>query len=70
MTVDEIGGRADIKTAGAIRIGRIDGAAAVKNSNGDTWIGEVTGEGRVNAANGADLRGPRAVGHRRQDGER
>lgn len=52
VTVDEIGGRADIKTAGAIRIGRIDGAAAVKNSNGDTWIGEITGEGRINAANG------------------
>ena len=52
VTVDEIEGRADIKTAGAIRIGRIDGAAAVKNSNGDTWIGEITGEGRINAANG------------------
>ena len=52
VTVDEIAGRADIKTAGAIRIGRIDGAAAIKNSNGDTWIGEITGEGRINAANG------------------
>jgi DUF4097 and DUF4098 domain-containing protein YvlB len=35
-----------------VRIGSIDGTAVVKNSNGDTWIGEVTGDLRVNAANG------------------
>jgi hypothetical protein len=35
-----------------MRITAIDGLAAVKNSNGDTWIGEVTGEARVSAANG------------------
>jgi DUF4097 and DUF4098 domain-containing protein YvlB len=53
VTVDRIGGPAEVKTAGAIRIGRIDGTASIKNSNGDTWIGEVTGEARVHAANGA-----------------
>jgi DUF4097 and DUF4098 domain-containing protein YvlB len=35
-----------------VRIDRIDGAAVVKNSNGDTWIGQVSGDLRVNAANG------------------
>jgi Putative adhesin len=53
VTVDVIGGSAEIRTAGAVRIGRIDGSAVIKNSNGDTRIGEVAGEARVNAANGA-----------------
>ncbi len=53
VTVDVIGGRAEIKTAGAVRLGRVDGAAVIRNANGDTTIGEVTGEARVNAANGA-----------------
>jgi DUF4097 and DUF4098 domain-containing protein YvlB len=35
-----------------VRIDHIDGAAVVKNSNGDTWIGQVTGNLQVNAANG------------------
>ncbi len=33
-------------------MGSIDGAAVAKNSNGDTWIGDITGDLRVNAANG------------------
>ena len=53
MTVDVVGGRAEIRTSGAVRIGRIDGPAVIRNANGDTWIGEVTGEARVTAANGA-----------------
>ncbi len=53
VTVEKVAGTAEVKTAGAIRIGRIDGPASIKNSNGDTWIGEVTGEIRVRAANGA-----------------
>ena len=53
VTVDEVAGPADVKTAGAVRIERIDGRASIKNANGDTWIGEVTGEARVQAANGA-----------------
>ena len=43
----------DISTAsGAIRLGTVDGRAVVKNSNGDTEIGDVTGDLRVSAANG------------------
>jgi hypothetical protein len=53
ITIEAIHGRADVKTAGVIRVGRIDGAAAIRNSNGDTWMGEITGEARVTAANGA-----------------
>lgn len=53
IMVEAIHGRADVKTAGVIHVGKIDGPAAIKNSNGETWIGEVTGEGRVTAANGA-----------------
>lgn len=53
VTVDVAIGRAEITTAGAVRIGRIDGPAVVKNRNGDTWVGEIAGDARVNAANGA-----------------
>ena len=43
----------DIATgSGAVRLGTIDGAAVVKNSNGDTEIGDVVGDLRVKAANG------------------
>jgi hypothetical protein len=52
VIVDVATGRVDVKTAGAVRIGRLDGPAVVKNRNGDTWIGEVTGDARVNASNG------------------
>ena len=38
---------------GAVRIGSVDGPPTVKNSNGDTEIGEVAGDVRVRAANGA-----------------
>ena len=43
----------DIATAsGAVRLGTINGHAVVKNSNGDTEIGDVAGDLRVRAANG------------------
>jgi DUF4097 and DUF4098 domain-containing protein YvlB len=46
-------GDAEVTTgSGSIRVDRVDGAAVVKNSNGDTWLGEVAGDLRVNAANG------------------
>jgi DUF4097 and DUF4098 domain-containing protein YvlB len=45
-------GDVDVKTSGSVRIGSIDGAAVIKNSNGGTSIGEITGDLRVNAANG------------------
>ncbi|OLT11057.1 hypothetical protein BJF78_27730 [Pseudonocardia sp. CNS-139] len=59
VTVDRVGGDADISTgSGRVHVGEIDGAAVVKNSNGDTEIGTVTGNARVRAANG-DI----SVGH-------
>jgi hypothetical protein len=53
VAVDVAVGRTQVTSAGAVRIGRIDGPAVVKNHNGDTWIGEVTGEARVHASNGS-----------------
>jgi hypothetical protein len=53
VNADLVRGRADVKTCGGVRIGKVEGAAVIKNSNGDTWIGEVAGEARVNAANGS-----------------
>ena len=42
ITVEHGGGLAEVTTGtGAVRMTRIDGPAVVKNSNGDTWIGEV-----------------------------
>jgi hypothetical protein len=53
ITVDAIAGRAEIKTAGSIRIGSIEGPAVIKNANGDTRIGEIAGDARLNASNGS-----------------
>src|SRR5262249_50484359 len=47
VTVEDVAGSAEIRTTGDVRIGRVDGNASIKNANGDTWIGEVTGEARV-----------------------
>ena len=39
---------AEITTgSGAVHVGSIAGAGVIKNSNGDTWVGEVTGDLRV-----------------------
>jgi DUF4097 and DUF4098 domain-containing protein YvlB len=53
ITVETIDGRADIKTAGAIRIGSIDGPAVIRNANGDSRVGEIHGDARLHASNGA-----------------
>lgn len=53
ITVETIAGRAEIKTSGAIRIGVIEGPAVIKNANGDTRIGEIAGDARLNASNGS-----------------
>ena len=53
ITVDCAVGDAAITGSGEVRIRQIDGAAVIKNLNGDTWVGEVTGHLRCNAANGA-----------------
>jgi hypothetical protein len=54
LAVDFAHGDAEATTgSGDIRLGLVDGGGAVvKNSNGDTWIGEVTRDARINAANG------------------
>jgi hypothetical protein len=53
VTVEAIVGTADVKTAGAIRIGSIDGPAVIRNANGDTRVGEVAGDARLHASNGS-----------------
>ena len=53
VNIERAAGRAEISTgSGRLEVRRVDGSAAVRNSNGDTWIGDVVGELRVNAANG------------------
>jgi hypothetical protein len=45
-------GDVDVKTTGTVRVGTVDGAAVIKNSNGDTSIHDVVGDLRVHTANG------------------
>lgn len=52
VTVDRAVGQAEVTGSGEVRIREIDGAAVIKNLNGHTWVGEVTGDLRCNAANG------------------
>jgi hypothetical protein len=52
VSVDHVAGDAEITAAGELRLRRIDGSATVKNINGDTWVGEVTGDLRLTSANG------------------
>ncbi len=52
VTVDRVRGRAEVTGSGPLRISQIDGPAVIKNLNGVTWIGEVTGDLRCSSANG------------------
>jgi DUF4097 and DUF4098 domain-containing protein YvlB len=61
VTVDRVGGRGEVTASGQLRINEIDGPAVIKNLNGVTWIGEVKGDLRCNAANG-DITVDRALG--------
>jgi hypothetical protein len=61
VSVDRMTGRGEITGSGQIRIGEIDGSAAVKNLNGAIWVGEVTGDLRCNSAHG-DVTIDRALG--------
>ncbi|MCX4981480.1 DUF4097 family beta strand repeat-containing protein [Streptomyces sp. NBC_00572] len=45
-------GEAEIHGSGRVQVGRISGAATVRNLNGETVIGEIGGELRVNSSNG------------------
>lgn len=53
VTIEAIAGRGEVKTAGAIRIGSIDGPAVIRNANGDTRIGAIAGDARLHASNGS-----------------
>lgn len=52
ITVDRVVGRAEVTGAGEVSIREIDGPATIKNLNGDTRIGGISGEFRCRAANG------------------
>ena len=53
VTAGRVSGDARCTTSsGAIRIDRVGGNALVKNSNGDTWIGDAGSSTRVKSANG------------------
>jgi DUF4097 and DUF4098 domain-containing protein YvlB len=61
VTVDRVVGRAEVTGSGQVRIAEVDGPAVIKNLNGVTWVGEVKGDIRCNAANG-DITIDRALG--------
>lgn len=52
ITVNRVAGRAEVSTAGEVSITRVDGPATIKNLNGATRVGEVTGDLRCSSANG------------------
>lgn len=52
LTLGTARGEAQLTTTGDIRIGRIEGNAVVKTSNGRTWIDEVAGHLRIKSSNG------------------
>jgi DUF4097 and DUF4098 domain-containing protein YvlB len=52
ITVGRVAGDATIRGAGEVRVTAVRGDADVKNLNGGTWVGEVTGELTVRSSNG------------------
>lgn len=61
LTLGSATGETRLTTTGDIRIGRIEGNAVVKTSNGNTWVDEAVGHLRVKTANG-DIEVGRARG--------
>jgi DUF4097 and DUF4098 domain-containing protein YvlB len=54
ITVERATGRAEVTAgSGEVRLGELDAAAVIKNSNGDTWVGVAGGDLRLNTANGS-----------------
>jgi hypothetical protein len=54
ITVEHATGRAEVTAgSGEVRLGELDAAAVIKNSNGDTWVGVAGGDLRLNTANGS-----------------
>jgi len=52
VTVGRAHGRTEITGSGQLRVREIEGPAVLKNLNGATWVGLVTGDLRCNSANG------------------
>ncbi|MEU5210440.1 DUF4097 family beta strand repeat-containing protein [Streptomyces sp. NPDC020742] len=52
IRVDRVTGEAEVTAGGRIDVREIGGTATVKNSNGETVLGEVHGNLRSNSANG------------------
>jgi DUF4097 and DUF4098 domain-containing protein YvlB len=52
VVVDRAGGDSNILGSGEVRVQEVAGRAAVKNLNGDTWIGIVSGDVSFNSAHG------------------
>jgi hypothetical protein len=52
VTARRIGGSAEIKSAGAVRIDEVCGTTAIKNLNGTTQVGRVEGDLTCRSANG------------------
>ncbi|MFI6291074.1 DUF4097 family beta strand repeat-containing protein [Nonomuraea sp. NPDC050790] len=60
ITVDRVGGRAEITTdSGEVRVHEIGGGAAVSNDDGECYLGEVGGDLRLSGVHG-DMRVERA----------
>lgn len=53
ITVNHVTGDVEARTgSGRIHLGRIGGSAKLKNTDGDSWVGDITGELRCQAAGG------------------
>jgi DUF4097 and DUF4098 domain-containing protein YvlB len=54
IVVERATARAEVTVgSGDVRLRELDDGAAIKNSNGDTWVGVAGGDLRLNAANGS-----------------
>jgi DUF4097 and DUF4098 domain-containing protein YvlB len=52
VSVQRVSGDADLTGGGGLRVGYIGGSATLKNTNGDTWVGECAGDLKIKSANG------------------
>lgn len=52
VSVDQVIGDATVTGSGDLRVGAVGGAATIRNLDGDSWIGEVNGDIRLNSAHG------------------
>jgi hypothetical protein len=54
IDIGNVAGRAEINAgSGDVRVRALGNGAAIKNSNGATWVGDAAGDLRLNAANGS-----------------